>query len=153
MFFKCGGAHFQRDCNARRRTGKQSSGKGKQSKAWSKSEGKGASKENERKSIGKSKGAKGAKLLHKGKKHRTLVYQAMKTRNQRQTRKLKNLHRRVPLTILGFMMAGVMMNGMMAGVTMSGMTTGVRLDGTKVSNKRMTIPQAHCHLEVLTSVP
>ena len=36
--FKCGGAHFQRDCNARKNTGKQSSGKGKQSKSWSKSE-------------------------------------------------------------------------------------------------------------------
>ena len=31
--FKCGGAHFQRDCNARKSTGKQSSGKGKQSKS------------------------------------------------------------------------------------------------------------------------
>ena len=29
---KCGGAHFQRDCSARKNTGKQSSGKGKQSK-------------------------------------------------------------------------------------------------------------------------
>ena len=27
--FKCGGAHFQRDCNARKGNGKQSSGKGK----------------------------------------------------------------------------------------------------------------------------
>ena len=44
--FKCGGAHFQRDCNARKSTGKQSSGKGKQSKSWSKSEGTGKSKEN-----------------------------------------------------------------------------------------------------------
>ena len=32
--FKCGGAQFQRDCNARKNTGKQTSGK-----AWSKSEG------------------------------------------------------------------------------------------------------------------
>ena len=32
---------FERDCNARKSTGKQSSGKGKQSKSWSKSEGKG----------------------------------------------------------------------------------------------------------------
>ena len=40
--FKCGGAHFQRDCNARKNTGKQSSGKGKQSKSWSKSESKGS---------------------------------------------------------------------------------------------------------------
>ena len=35
---KCGGAHFQRDCNARKGTGKQSYGNGKQSKSWSKSE-------------------------------------------------------------------------------------------------------------------
>ena len=27
--FECGGAHFQRDCNARKNTGMQSSGKGK----------------------------------------------------------------------------------------------------------------------------
>ena len=46
------------------------------------------------------------------------------------------------------MMAGVMMNGMM-----NGMMAGVRLDGTKVGNKRMTIPQAHFHLEDLISVP
>ena len=48
--FECGGAHFQRDCNARKSTGKQSYGKGKRSKSWSKSEpsssGKGKSKEN-----------------------------------------------------------------------------------------------------------
>ena len=30
---QCGGAHFQRDCNACKNTGKQSSGKGKQSKS------------------------------------------------------------------------------------------------------------------------
>ena len=36
--FKCGGAHFQRDCNACKSTDKQSYGKGKQSKTWSKSE-------------------------------------------------------------------------------------------------------------------
>ena len=40
--FKCGGANFQRDCNARKSTGKQSYGKGKQSKSWSKSESKGS---------------------------------------------------------------------------------------------------------------
>ena len=33
--FKCVGAHFQRDCNASKNNGKQSSGKGKQSKSWS----------------------------------------------------------------------------------------------------------------------
>ena len=45
--FEYGGAHFQRDCNARKNTGNQSSGKGKQSKTWSKSEGKGKSEENQ----------------------------------------------------------------------------------------------------------
>ena len=33
VFFKCGGAHFQRDCNARKSRGNQSHGKGKQSKS------------------------------------------------------------------------------------------------------------------------
>ena len=33
--FSVGAAHFQRDRNARKNTGKQSSGKGKQSKSWS----------------------------------------------------------------------------------------------------------------------
>ena len=48
---------FQRDCNARKCTGKQSFGKGKQSNSWSKSDGKGKSKESKgRKSKGKSKG-------------------------------------------------------------------------------------------------
>ena len=44
----------------------------------------------------------------------------------------------------GFMMTGVVVNGVM---------TGVRLDGSKVVNKRMTIPQAHFHLQVLILVP
>ena len=71
----CGGAHFQRDCNARKSKGKQSSGKGKQSKSWSTSEGKGNSKENKEKFKGKSKGTKGAirgaKGSHKGKTSKT----------------------------------------------------------------------------------
>ena len=46
-----------------------------------------------------------------------------------------------------------MMNEMMAGLMTNGMMTGVRLDGKKVVNKRMTLPQAHSHLEVLISVP
>ena len=45
------------------------------------------------------------------------------------------------------------MNGMTAGVMMNGMMTGVREDGTKVANKRMTVPQTHFHLEVWISVP
>ena len=35
---KSDGAHFQRNCNASKNTGKQSSGKGNQSKSWSTSE-------------------------------------------------------------------------------------------------------------------
>ena len=65
--YKCGGAHFQRGCNVRKSTGKQSSGKGKQIKSWSKSEGKGNSEQNKGKSKGKSKGTKGANGSHKGK--------------------------------------------------------------------------------------
>ena len=65
---ECGGANFQRDCNARKSTGKQSSGKGKQSKSWS---SKGKSGENKGKSKGKSKGTKGAKGSHKGKTSKT----------------------------------------------------------------------------------
>ena len=62
---------YQRDCNARKSTGKQSSGKGKQSKSWSKNEGKGKTKENEGKSKGQSKGTKGAKGSHKCKTSKT----------------------------------------------------------------------------------
>ena len=54
-------------------------------------------------------------------KHRKLVSQVLKTRNQR-SRTLRNLHRHVPLTLLGTMI-GIVMNRMMAGVL---------LDGTKV---------------------
>ena len=45
------------------------------------------------------------------------------------------------------------MNVTMAGVLMNGMMTGVLLDGMKIVNKRMTLPQAHFHLEVWMSVP
>ena len=67
FFFKCGRAQFQRDCNARKGTSKQSCGKGKQSKSWSKTEpsfpGKGKSKENKGKSKGKAKETQSANRL------------------------------------------------------------------------------------------
>ena len=72
---------------------------------------------------------------------------------ERQARKLNNLHKRVPLTIHGFMMDGVLTNGTVAGVLMKGMMCGVLLGGTKVGNKRMTPLQAHFHWEVWISVP
>ena len=74
-------------------------------------------------------------------KHRKLVSQVLKTRNQRQGRKLKNQRKWdmfVPLTPRGFMMKGVPTNGTTAGVWMNGMMTGVLLDGMKIVNKRMT---------------
>ena len=74
--------------------------------------------------------------------HRKLVSKVLKTRNQRQARTLRNLHRNVPLTLLGTMV-GIVTNGTIGGVLMNGMMTGVLLDGTKVGNKRMTLPQAH----------
>ena len=146
--FKCGGAHFQRDCNARKSTDKQSSGKGKQSKSWSKSEDKGKSKENK----GKSKGTKGAKGSHKGKTSKTGLSGLEKLEIRGKFGKLSNVHRRVPLTLPGTMV-GIVTNGTMAGVLMNGMMTGALLDGTKVGSKRMTLPQAHFRLEVSMSVP
>ena len=64
--FMCGGAHVQRDCNARKGNSKQSSGKGKQSNSWSKSESKGESKENKGKSRRKSKGVKKSPRFEQG---------------------------------------------------------------------------------------
>ena len=74
-------------------------------------------------------------------KHRKLVSHVLKTRNRRQVRTFRNLHRHVPLPLPGTMV-GFVTNGTMAGVRMKGMTTVVLLDGTKVGNKRMTLPQA-----------
>ena len=60
-------------------------------------------------------------------KHRKSVSQVLKTRNRRQARTFRNLHRHVPLTLPGTI-AGIVTNGTMAG------------------NKRMTLPQAHFDL-------
>ena len=64
--FKCGG-DFQRDCNASNNTGMQSSGKGNQSKSWSKSESSITSKGKSEENKYKSKGFKGATGSGKGK--------------------------------------------------------------------------------------
>ena len=89
---------------------------------------------------------------HTRAKHRKLVSRVLKTRNRRQVRKLRNTRRHVPLTLPGTMVA-IVTNGTTAGAWMNVMMTGVLLDGTKVGNKRMTLPQAHVHLEVWMSVP
>ena len=138
--FKCGGAHFQRDYNARKSTGKLSHGKGNQSKSWSTSEGKGKVKKtrgNPKEHPKEPKVRTKVPKAHTRAKHRKLVSQVLKTRTRRQARKLRNFHRHVPLTLPG--MAGVLMNGVM---------TGVLLDGTQVGNKRVTLPQTNFHLEV-----
>ena len=140
--FKCGGAHFQRDCNARKNAGKQSSGKCKQSRSWSKSEGKGKTKENQGNPKENPREPKVPKACTRA-KHRKLVSLVWKTRNGRQVQKLRNRDMSVPLTFPGTM-AGRVTNGTMAGVL---------LVGTKVGHKRMTLPQAHFHLEVWMSVP
>ena len=146
---------FNETAMARKSTGKQSYGKGKQSKSWSKSEpsfsGKGkseVSRENPKVPKVRSK----VPEAHTRVKHRQFVCQALKTRNRRQARTFRNLHRHVQLTLLGTM-AGIVTNGTMAGVLMNGMMTGVLLDVTKVGNNCMTHPQAHFHLEVLILVP
>ena len=41
----------------------------------------------------------------------------------------------------------------MVGMVTNGTMAGVLLDGTKVGNKRMTLPQAHFQLDVWMSVP
>ena len=61
-------------------------------------------------------------------KHRKLISQVLKTRNQRHARTLRNLHRYVPLTLPGTMV-GIVTNGTMDGVLLNGMMTGVLLDG------------------------
>ena len=48
-------------------------------------------------------------------KHRKPVSQVLKSRNRRQARKLRNLHRHVPLTLPGTMV-GIVTNGTKAGV-------------------------------------
>ena len=58
-------------------------------------------------------------------KHRKLVSHVLKTRNRRQARTFRNLHRHVPLTLPGTMV-GTVTNETMAGVSMM---IGVLLDG------------------------
>ena len=126
---KCGGAHFQRDCNARKSTGKQSYDKGNRA-----SHGPRVSQHSQAKARVKK------------------TRENPKENPKEPTVPFRNLHRHGPLTLLGTMV-GMVTNGTMAGVSMNGMTTGVLLDGTKVGNKRMTLRQTPFHLEVWMSVP
>ena len=144
--FKCGGAHFQRDCNARKGTRKQSYGKGKQSKSWSKREGQGKSEDNKGKSQGKSKGTKGAKGVHKGKTSKTGLSRLENSKSEKSSETQESAQTCTMDTSWNDGWNGT--NGTTAGLSISGMMTGVLSDGTKVGNRRMTLPQAHFRLEV-----
>ena len=165
--FKCGGAHFQRDCNLHKSTGKQSYGKANRASHGARvsphtqarvrvRKTRTNPKENPKEPKVRTKVPK----AHTRAKHQKLVSQVLKTRNQRQAQTFRNLHRHVPLTLLGTMigmvtngtMAGVVTNGTMIGIVTNGTMAGVLVDGTKVGNKRMTSPQAHFRLEVWMSV-
>ena len=140
--FQCGGAHFQRDCNASKNAGPRVKAKERVKRTM----------ENQK---GSPKDPKVPKA-HARVKHRKLVSQVLKTRNQRQARKLRNQSKWdmfVPLTRCGFMLNGVLMSGSAIGVWMNGMMIGVLLDGMNVGNKRMTHLQALFHLKVWISVP
>ena len=120
---KCGGTHVQQNCNARKSTGKQSSGKGKQSSHSPRVRAKAGverTRENPKENPKEPKVPK----AHTRAKHRTLVSQVLKTRNRRQAQTLRNLHRHVPPTLPGTMV-GMVTNGSMAGVLMNGMMTGL----------------------------
>ena len=136
--FKCGGAHFQRDCYASKNTSKQSSDKGNQSKSWSKSEssitGQGKGKENNAKSTEKSHGTKGAiqgsKSSVKGKLSTIGIsgLDNLKSETSSETQDSMKMGQ-VCFTDSSWIHDGVKMNGMM---------TGVVLDGMGMANKRTT---------------
>ena len=135
--FKCGGAHFQRDCNARNGTGKQHMAKANKASHGPRVSRHTQAKVRARKTRANPKEhpkepevrTKVPKAYTRA-KQRKLVSQVLKTRNCGQARKLRNLFRLVPWTLLG-MVIGSVTNGTVAGVSMSGMTIGVLLDGTK----------------------
>ena len=146
--FECGGAHFPRDCNVHVTPHKGNGKKGKQSKFWSKSAGKGkihkGNKERKKKPPKISKGSKSADGSCKGKTSKTGL-SGLEIRNQRQVQTLRNLHRRITVTVLST-------DNSWFDDGWSEMMTGARLDDMRVGNKPMTIPQAHSLWEVLISV-
>ena len=149
-FCKCAGAHFQRDCNARTSTGKQSSGRGKQSKLWFESEGK--CKRTRRNPKGNLKEPKVRKASTM-ERTRKLVSQVLKTRNRTQARKLRNLHKHVPLTTPWFHDGwnGAKWNDGWSFDEWNGDWSSVGWhEGWE---QRMTLLQAHFQLEAWMSVP
>ena len=114
---------FQRDCDARKGANRASHSHSSRVRAKARVK---RTRENPKESSKEPKMRSKVPKAHTMVKPRKLVYQVLKTRNQRQVQKLRNRDTSAPQTILGFVMAGVMMNGM---------TTGARLDGTKVGEQ------------------
>ena len=100
----------------------------------SKGDGKEKSLESKGKSKGQSKGSEGAKRSCKGETSKIGLF-CRENPTSETSSELRNLHRRIPLTILTRTILGVMM----AGVTMTGMMT--------------LSPHALFHLQVLILVP
>ena len=91
--FKCGGAHVQRDGNARKGNGMQSSCKNKQSKRVRTKERVKSVRRHPKENPQVPKVPKVRTRVTS----RKLVHPVSKIRNQRQVEKLWNLHRRIPL--------------------------------------------------------
>ena len=143
--FKCGGAHFQRDCNARK--GKASNHLARANRA---SHGpRLRAKERVKKVIGNPDENPKVPKVRTRVKPRKLVYQVLKTRNQRQAQKTRNLHRRSPLTILTRTLLGVMI----AGVTLNGMITELQLEWHEGWDQTCDNSASPFSLEVLILVP
>ena len=85
-------------------------------------------------------GTKGAKGLQIGKTSKTGLSGLENSKSEASSETLESGH----VCTTELTMVGVLINGMIAGVL---------LDDTNVGNKRMTLPQAHLHLEVWISVP
>ena len=146
--FECGGAHFPRDCNVHVTPRKGNGKKGKQGKLWSKSAGKGKihkGNKERKKTLPKYQKAPNVPTVRARLKLRKLVCLVLKIRNQRQVQTLRNLHRRITVTVLST-------DNSWFDDGWSEMMTGARLDDMRVGNKPMTIPQAHSLWEVLISV-
>ena len=136
---KCGGAHFQRDCNARKKAsnhvargnraclGPRVRAKESQKNQWC--------------------DQRCHKLTHwKKTKNRSSGLANSKS-------EISSEFQESAQTCLTDNSKGFLTDGTMAGVLINGMMTGVLLDGTKVWNKRATILQAHFRLEVWILVP
>ena len=115
---KCGGAHFQRDCSARK-----AQARNRMAKANRASNGPIVCPQTQAKVM---EGRTRENPKDNPKKETKVRTKVPKVRTRATDRKLVSQ-------------------------VWSGMMIGVMLDGTKVGNKRMTLPQSHFHVEVVRS--